>query len=526
MAIAVLGTGVLLVSSCDKKFTEINPLNNLKEENAFSTAKNIDLTLNGMYWHAGVGYYNPGTGLVAGRGYPFGGASIEQGEMRGEDMVNLQAFYEITYLGNYTVTTANNVNHWEQLYQLINQANVIVDGLNGAVQKGVITKAIADPYEGEALFVRALAHHELLIHYSRPYADNNGSNMGIPYRTKGVTNGTLANEGLSVDRGTVASCYALLLSDLDKAETLLPNSQSNAALSISRATKGAAIALKTRIKLHMGDYPGVIDEGKKLGTDATNGSFTSAIGGYKLEANPVTPFVNFKANTESIFSVAQSLNSNGGVNGAITSMFSPSGLDGRDLIATSPNLYNASFWLSGDRRKTDLQYRQSVGTRQFVYNKKYTRYGINDDWNPILRYAEVLLNVAEAYAYQGNTAQALALLNAVRNRSVPAGAEFTQAPSDLKLAIYQERRIEFTGEGKRWSDVHRLALNSQYGTGGIPAKVRPAQLTGGLSIYDGSTILTPSYGAIAYSDHRFVWPLPTSEMDANPTLRAQQNPNY
>lgn len=528
----IIGASLLALclsfNSC-KDFTELDPLAELSETEAFNTPANIELAVNGMYWQAAVGRYDPGTGLTTGRGYPFGGASIEQGDMRGEDMVNLQAFYQITYQNNYTPTSANNVNHWEQLYALINQCNLIIEGVQGAIEQGVIEADAGNVYIGEAHLLRALAHHELLIHFCRPYADSPTSNLGVPYRTVAITTAERANENLMQERGTVAQAYEKLLEDLDTAEDLLPATRSNG---IARATKGAAIALKTRVKLHQEDYPGVITEATKLGADVTSGEFSSSIGGYKLTSSPVDVFVgSFSSNTESIFSIAQSQNSNGGVNGAITSMFSPANLNGRDLIAVSPNLYNADFWLADDIRKTELTFDQTApdedgeyGDFPYIYSYKYRRYGINDDWNPIIRYAEVLLNAAEAYAYTGNDPQALRLLNAVRDRSVGADNSYgTTAPADLKLAIYNERRIEFLAEGRRWADIHRLALKPNYG-GGIPAKVRETQM--GPDDYDGSTMLTPSQPALPYSDHRFVWPLPQSELNANPTLRAEQNPNY
>jgi len=460
----------------------------------------------------------------AGRGYPFGGANTEQGDMRGEDMINLQSFYQITYQNTYTTTSANNKNHWEQLYGLINQANVIIQGVTGAVEAGIITADVGDPYIGEALFLRALAHHELLVHFSRPYRDNPTTNLGIPYSTIAYTTPESVEEGLTLDRGNVADAYQKVILDLDQAEELLPAAHSATDLTISRATKGATIGLKTRVKLFMQDYAGAIAEGTKLGTNANSGSFTSPINSYALTADVTVPFLNYKNNTESIFSISQSVNSNAGVNGAITGMYGPSSLNGRDLIGMSPNLYNASFWLADDKRKTELTYKQATGSRPFVYAYKYRNYGNNDDWNPILRYSEVLLNVAEAYAYTGNNVQALRLLNAVRDRSVGASHSFgTKMPADLKLAIYNERRIEFFAEGKRWGDIHRLA-GTEYNTAGIPAKVLPAQLSS--SVYDGKTILEPSQAAVPYSNFRFVWPLPATEVDANPTLRAQQNPGY
>lgn len=513
----------LSITSC-KKFTETLPLDKLSDKTAFSSKQNIELTLNGVYWAAAVGQYDPGTGLTTGRGYPFGGASIEQGEMRGEDMVNLQAFYQFTYEANYTPTTANNVNHWEQLYSLINQANVFIKGVDDAVVSGVVSQEEGNAYKGEALFLRALAHHELLIHFSKPYADGKGSSLGVPYRTKAMVGAPDVEEGLAQKRGTVAEAYAKILEDLNNAESYLPASKANKGLSISKATKGAAIALKTRVYLHMEDYDNVIAEGKKLGTDATSGTFSSTIGGYKLEPDAETPFTSQANNTESVFSIAQSQAQNGGTNGAIASMFSPSTFRGRDLIATSPNLYNAPFWVNGDARKIKLQFKQEIGNYKLVFAHKYRAVAVLDSWNPIIRYAEVLLNVAEAYAYKNNTTQAFALLNAVRNRSVPVADQFTVAPADLKLAIYQERRIEFTAEGKRWSDLHRLALGN-YGAKGIPAKILPAQITpGGLANYQPGVVITPSLAGKPYNSQSFLWPLPQSEVASNPNL--EQNPGY
>ncbi|WP_159637139.1 RagB/SusD family nutrient uptake outer membrane protein [Sphingobacterium composti Ten et al. 2007 non Yoo et al. 2007] len=521
---ALIALAISTVYSC-KDFTELNPLGSLSESTAFTTPSNIDLAVNGMYWQAAVGYYDPlnGTALQS-RGYPFGGASVEQADMRGEDLVNLQAFFQVTYESNIGPNTANNVNMWEQLYALINQCNVIIEGVDNAVEAGILNAEDGNPYKGEALFLRALSHHELLLHFSRPYSDNPGTNLGVPYRTIAITGSASAAEANSMGRGNVQESYQKLIEDLDLAESLLPATRTSNSTKISRATKGAAIALKTRVKLHMKDYSGVIAEATKLGAAETSGNFSSTIGSFSLEADPSTPFLSYDNNKESIFSIAQSIVSSGGVNGAITSMFSPSQFNGRDLIGVSPNIYNAPFWLTSDLRKQNLTFKQSVGSRPFVYVWKYRKIGDNNDWVPIIRYAEVLLNAAEAYSYSNNNAQALRLLNAVRDRSVGASNSYgTTPPADLKLAIYNERRIEFLGEGRRWGDIHRLAQTS-YGYNGVPAKVLASQLTS--AVYDGVTIVSPSHPAKPYTDKSFLWPIPQTETDANPTLRDQQNPGW
>lgn len=524
-------SGLMMLPSC-KKFTELNPLSSLSEATAFTDPSKIELVANGVYQAAAVGFYDPGTGRVAGRGYPFGGASIEQGEMRGEDMVNLATFYQITYESTINATTANNVNHWSQLYALINQANVLIAGVRIAGTSGIITTAVAEQYEGEGRYLRALAHHELLIHFCRPYADGAGSKPGVPYRDIAVNTPEAVALAASIDRGTVAQDYTKILADLDWAEGHLSVTNTKG---FARATKGAAIALKTRIKLHMGDWAGVIAEGAKLGADAVAGPYVSPIGAYTLEASPATPFTSFSSNKESIFSIANSAASNGGVNGALAQMLGPSSTAtilsaGRGLVGISPNLYNAPFWVTGDLRRDLLTVQQGTSPKIY-FTYKYRDYINRSDWAPIMRYAEVLLNVAEADARLGGAvpfSKAFNLLNAVRNRSVPSAAQFLAPPADLILAILNERRIEFSAEGRRWPDIHRLALDPIYGTGGVPAKVLFSQMNATGSDFNLVTrpMITPGKVALPYSDYRFLWPIPSVETSANPVLAAQQNPNY
>ena len=85
----LLGT-VMLAVSCEKVL-DVQPFNAFTDESVFTTSARATLALNGVYDAAQTG----GPSL-AGRGYPFGAATIQQGDNRGEDMVNLQAFYQIT----------------------------------------------------------------------------------------------------------------------------------------------------------------------------------------------------------------------------------------------------------------------------------------------------------------------------------------------------------------------------------------------------------------------------------------------
>ncbi|MBB6003185.1 RagB/SusD family nutrient uptake outer membrane protein [Arcicella rosea] len=98
---------------------------------------------------------------------------------------------------------------------------------------------------------------------------------------------------------------------------------------------------------------------------------------------------------------------------------------------------------------------------------------VHKDFVPVLRYAEVLLNLAEAKARLAGAsvdASALALLNAVRGRSTTAytAADFANSTA-LVNAILTERRIEFLGEGFRSIDLQRNNLP-------LPAKANIAAI--------------------------------------------------
>jgi hypothetical protein len=522
---------ILMASSCDK-YTELAPISSLSESTAFSTAGNIELAMAGVYSRAAVGSYNGG----AGRGYPFGAASIEQSEMRGEDMVNLATFYAFTYESTITSNTANNVNMWEQLYALINQCNVFIDGVTKAGASGVVTSDVANQYIGEAKFLRALAHHELVLDFCRPFLDGNGNKPGVPYRMVAVSSTAAVETEKVVLRGTVAEDYTKILADLDFAETNLPATRST--FKITRATKGAAIALKTRIKLHMNDFAGVITEGAKLGTSAAAAPYASPIGGYTLTSSPDGPFVSFANNTESVFSIENGSSANGGVNGALPNMFGAAANAvnsnvGRGLVATSPNLYNAAFWVSSDTRRSLLQIQQTTTGAKYFFNFKYRDVPTSTDYAPIIRYSEVLLNVAEAYSRTTPLdVRALNLLNAVRNRAVSIADRYTIAnfltQNSLTQAILNERRVEFAGEGRRWPDISRLSQDAtfQVAGGGVPAKVLKTNINGNGSSYDivARPIITTGKAAVPYATNTYIWPVPISEINANPNI--VQNPGY
>lgn len=177
---------------------------------------------------------------------------------------------------------------------------------------------------------------------------------------------------------------------------------------------------------------------------------------------------------------------------------------------------------------------QPDGGRTAYVIKKYLDAATSSDYVPIIRYAEVLLNQAEALGRTGNNALGLSLLDAVRNRSVAAADQYAAGSltnNSLVQAILNERRIELIGEGFRWGDISRLATDATYAPvagGGIPAKFN-GQLSGQVMLASyvcGAGATGQAVKAIAYSSPLFLWPIPSSKTQTNHTLAQQQNPGY
>jgi hypothetical protein len=154
--------------------------------------------------------------------------------------------------------------------------------------------------------------------------------------------------------------------------------------------------------------------------------------------------------------------------------------------------HNAEFALNTSGILASPQFTATDARRtNFVTSTTPVRFTkFNDDNNnyvPIIRYAEVMLNLAEALARQNAAidARALALLNAVHQRSDPATTLTPATKTELIDMILTERRIEFLGEGLRSLDIMRQNI-------AFPAK--------------------GSVSSVAPSSLSYVWPIPASEL--------------
>ncbi|WEK37310.1 MAG: RagB/SusD family nutrient uptake outer membrane protein [Candidatus Pseudobacter hemicellulosilyticus] len=477
---SIIGLCVLLVlasSSCKKdELMEPFPQTSIIDSFSFATPDRVLNQVRALY-----------TNLKSGQFY--GGRYLLYNDIRGDEFLNMLTNGVTMYTTwNFTLgNTAQEVTGlWSQGYYVINTVNVFLEGLE-TKGKSVVGDSLANDYGAEARLIRGLVYYSLLQLYARPYWDGNGSKPGLPIRLTG--NKSLQDYDLA--RSTVAQTYQQVLDDLNYAEQNLPLKYSSATLNTTRAHRNTAIALKTRVYLSMQRYEDVITEANKIVTVAAPYSATTGVAN-ALVSDITTVFKTPWTTVESVFSMPMASNEAPGTQNQLAYYYSPtSGLGGvgnGEYSLNPSGIIADATWLPADKRRSFVL--ETGTTTKRYWLTKYAVASPYTDFVPVMRYAEVLLNLSEAITRSTQTvdSRAVSLLNTVRQRS-DAGTTFAPATwEDLAGLIIQERRIEFLGEGRRSPDLLRLGLT-------IPGK-------GAVS-------------AIPATDIKYIWPISASELLLN-----------
>jgi starch-binding outer membrane protein, SusD/RagB family len=465
-----------LIFSCKKELLTPIPQTSVTDATAFDTPDRVLGQVRSLY-----------SALKNGNFY--GGRFVVYGDIRGEDFLN-ETSNLVTGSDVWTLNPAgssqNSVkNLWSQAYFTINLCNLFIDGM---ATKGtsVVGAALSNNYIAEAKFIRALSYYSLLQFYARPFADGAGAKPGLPLRLVGIKGSGQSN----LARSSVADVYAQIIADLNAAETGLTLTNGTAILNTTRAQRNTAIALKTRVFLTMQNYPAVITEANKIVSATAPFKSTSGVID-SLEANIANVFNTPYTTSESMFSLPMSTTAgdNPGTQNPLGFYFIQNGsaLGSAEYSLNPVGILANVGWTATDARKTALVF-TNTGGKKFV--AKYKTGSPYTDYVPVIRYAEVMLNLAEALARTSATvdARGLALVNAVRKRSDATTTITAATQTDLVNAIMLERRIEFLGEGMRNNDLLRLLQT-------IPAK--------------GSA---PSK---APGDQGYIWPISSDELSLN-----------
>ena len=249
-----------------------------------------------------------------------------------------------------------------------------------------------------------------------------------------------------------------------------------------RVTKGAALSLLGKVYLYQDKFS---DAASTLNQVITSGN-------YSLVSNYAELFtVAGENSSESVFEIEYSGLEGGGYgcliclegNAApgfhgIRQYTGPVYGDGNSYNLPTQELYDAfsasdlrrdasildiDAFIAAQANPADITYAIGGGGHTGYYNNKYIKrqgeIGLpdNDLTSPVnyrvIRYADVLLMAAEAYNRSGNDGTALTYLNEVRARvNMPT---IKSSGNQLTEDIWNERRLELSGEGHRFFDLVR-----------------------------------------------------------------------
>ena len=475
-----------ILSSCKKDFFEIEDPNGLEVVGSFEDEGAIGLFLNRTY------------ALVIPQWPTIGGIHNTSDELNNANTAFLYGQLtenSITDIGTSAGITSNR-------YSDIRRCNLAIDGINSATTLPVATKNVL---KGQFFFLRAYTYFKLVRLYG-----------GVPLV---LTVQNLGDESLSTPRAKTSECVAAMVKDLDSAAAYLPNTWTGN--DIGRITKGAAMAVKGKVLLYWASPQFNITNDASRWTTAYAANKaaydTCVANGYILLSSYANIFItedhkevllvrkyntsrDLGTNLENVTRPFSESTGGSGSNQPTWNLVQAYPMNNGLPITDGASGYNAiQFWLNRDPRfaatiawngdawplsgkATRKQWtytgvldetggtiitgfyckrlcNPSISAAQAVYNSN-TGGGSGMDWIE-MRFAEVVLNLAECANETGNLTEAKNMVRLIRQRAGIAAGAFDYGLSvatnvvSMRSLILNERQVEFAMEGARNFDLRR-----------------------------------------------------------------------
>lgn len=415
---------------------------------------------------------------------------------------------------------------WAGLYGSINTSNLMIEKIGPFIEANKESLSEEDllelrRYEGEAKFNRAFMYFYLYQHFCQPYdaAKADVPALGLPLVT--VYHPTKDRKSYP-GRSTMKQTYTLIEQDLQDCYDALKEyetkvSRDAVAQNSSYLSSYTVDALRARIALYKGDY-------EAAATFATN-VIMSRVWTLTTGAN-YTNLWTTDTGSELIFVPFVDADEAPYISATGTAWTSTNGVSA-DYICSSDlaNLYDGNDLRKNFVRALNLQVNGEV-VQSPCFNKFPGNPNLNSDLSlsgknkpKMFRLSEMYLTLAEADCLKAapNEADALLLLNDVRRAraSVPAFyKDATYSGAELLQQIRRERLKELVGEGFRMFDLRR------YHEGFTRSYLYANELVDQILVYAGKNV------RYDVDDYRYVWPIPSAEINVNPQLVGQQNPGY
>jgi hypothetical protein len=447
-----------VLPSCEK-FLNVDPPYAQDAENFFQTPEDYERALVGAYDLLQSSFLTLWIGEIASDNAIAGGESVN-------DSKGLHDIDNMTHGG--VNVELRNVLRWN--YTGITRANYILE------HKDNIDFPRKAHILAEAKFLRAYYYFELVKYF--------GDVPLIIDKRIGI------EEARTIPRAPKAEVYAQIEADLIAAAAVL----TPVAAQKGRATRGAAKALLGKVYLYQNKYTEaaatfdeIIDSGQYslypdysqlFSVAAENNSetifdveYTGLEGGSYgclicLEGNAAVGFQGIRQYTGPVYGDGNSYNL---PTPELYAAFSP--IDPR----RAATVLDIEAFIAAQTNPASITYAIGAGGHTGYYNNKYIKkqgeIGLpdNDLTSPVnyrvLRYADVLLMAAEAHYQLGNPSRATALVNQIRQRAGIPGASVNSIEK-----VYNERRLELSGEGLRFFDLVRTGQAAQYIPGFVVGK--------------------------------------------------------
>ncbi|HMI05221.1 MAG TPA: RagB/SusD family nutrient uptake outer membrane protein [Pedobacter sp.] len=538
---------IAFISSCTKDALDKTPTDRFSDEAVWQDESLIEAFVNNTYraipTSRSAGNYTS-TALI------FGELTDElYGRGGGHNYIN-EGNITPSQLGALDYWTTSGANYWS----VITQCNIFFQNIGEASAE----ESLKNRMSGEMHFFRAFAYFRLVSLYG-----------GVPIITKVFD----LTDDFNVPKNTYDECMSFVISELNSAAALLPLTYPSA--NLGRITKGAALAVKSRALLYMAsplNNPAGTTQKWQAAADAAKAVIDLNI--YALYSNYKDQFLRANSyNSESIWSRPFNIPVSTELNPENELRLFPNGYSGYAQVHPYQNFVDEFEMTSGKLPKDDPNYdpqnpyvnrdprfyatilydgapfkERTIETfvpggrdsregpisswnatetgyyvRKFIDESVTNPSGINQGNSPwiFFRYAEILLNYAEAKYFLGDEATCRTYINMVRSRPGVNMPNVTESGPSLLTRLQHERQIELCFEEHRWFDVRRwkiapIVLNK------LPTRMdivkNPAT---NKKTY---TINTMANFKFTFKDKNYVLPIPQVEIDKNPSL--VQNTGY
>lgn len=456
---------LLVLVGCSNDFLELEPTDSISEGEVFKSYVTAKSALIGAYDQLSSPTFE---GLY----------DPIMADIMGEDvMINsvdnwnwFTPVYQMNVLPNYQYVD----NPWWAGYKLIYDVNNII---NKSIYIPDATPDQIKDLVGQAQVLRAYTMLKLADMYSPAYAKN-------PDAPSILLNTGSDDLYSGFERAKLSEVYAQIETDLLAAASQLTENSDKGFFD-----KRAANALLARLYLNMGKWDLARDKAKLASQGMTLMTANDFYTGFHTR------------NSETIYAIAFTQADN---NTYLTlpSFYWPVG--GYSSMRADKDF--VSKFANNDARKGLFMKINEIDPNRSLIVKFGHNNLVGNAERICIRASEMVLIEAECEAALGNNAQAQNALYLIQRRANPTVSKSTATGQALIDEVLLERRKELFGEGFRWQDIKRRQL--------------PFKRAGDHWVILSFTAQDPEY-------YKLTFPIPQSELDANPALdNSDQNIGY